>query len=224
VKFFKFLRPDTPFFGANKWVFRCATLFPAAMLLLSASCVENGTWPAATLLSILVMACFWEAHVQTLPLHLASRAIRLWRICTRALRTLLSVAFAGLPIFVLIGIIIPQYSCGLPDRVRVSKVSNTIRFNTSALQREIERRASVTKTLKGAGLGLTLPPPRQDAALTALSNGFVLEDGTIVLVIEEPPATVRFTPKLVDAHSGAIEWSCRGYPAKSVPMKCREPE
>lgn len=171
------------------------------------------------LLSIIVMACFWEAHVQTLPLHLASRAMLLWRICTRAFRTLLSVAFAGLPIFVLIGIILPQYSCNAPDRARVY---NAIQINTSELQREIERRASVSKTLKGAGLGLTLAP-RQDAALTARSNGFVLENGTIVLVIEEPPATVRFTPKLVDAHSGALEWACRGYPAKSMPAKCREP-
>ena len=63
MKFFAYLRPETPFFGDNKWVFGCATLFPAVMLLLSASCVENGTVPAAMLLSILVMACFWEAHV-----------------------------------------------------------------------------------------------------------------------------------------------------------------
>jgi hypothetical protein len=223
VKFLGYLRPEIPFFGDNKWVFRCATLFPAVMLLLSASCMENGTGPAATLLSILVMGCFWEAHVQILPLHLASRAMLLWRICMRAFRTLLSVAFAGLPIFVLIGIIIPQYSCNLPDRARVS---NAIGFNTSKLQREIERRASAAKTLKGAGLGLTLPQ-YQGPVLTALgvlSTGFVLEDGVIVLVIEEPPTTVRFTPQLVDAHSGAIKWSCRGYPAKSVPMKCREPE
>lgn len=211
--------PELALFGGHRWVFWLLAFLPAVALLASNTCTENGGWPARVLLTVMLMACLWEAHAQALRMGLAGKGM-LWQVCKRALKTLLSVIFAGLLPLVLIGISLPGYTCNAPDR---AKVYEAIQVNTSELRREIERRASINKTLKGAGLGLTLPP-RQDAALTARSNGLVLEDGIIVLVIEEPPTTVRFTPKLVNANSGAIEWSCRGYPAKSVPYKCREPQ
>ena len=189
-------------------------------LLPTNSCAENGIWPGLILLPVMLMACLWEAHAQALRMGLTGKSI-LWQLGKRAPKTLFSVAVAGLlPLVLLGGVLgVNTHTC----YVERAKVYEAIQVNTSELQREIERRASVTKTLKGSGLGLTLPP-RQDAALTARSNGFVLENGVIVLVIEAPQATVRFTPKLVNSNSGAIEWACRGYPAKSVPMKCRIPE
>ena len=199
-------------------MFWLVAFLPVAALLSANSCAENSGWPAPMLLTIMLMACLWEAHAQALRMGLTGKPM-LWRLGKRTPKTLFSVALAGLLPLVLIGGILPYYSCNIADR---AKVYSAIQLNIPELQREIERRASVSKTLKSAGLGLTLAP-RQDT-FTARSNGFILEDGSIVLVIDEPPATVRFTPKLANANSGTLEWACRGYPAKSVPMKCREPE
>jgi hypothetical protein len=210
--------PEFPLFGGHRWVFWIVALLPAVTLLLSFDCMKNGNWPTPMLLTIMLMACLWEAHAQALRMGLTGKPM-LWQLGKRTPKTLFSVALAGLLPLVLIGGLLPNYSCNIAER---AKVYNAIQLNIPELQREIEHRASVSKTLKGAGLGLTLPPHQE--AFTARSNGVVLEDGVIVLVMKEPPAAVLFTPKLVNAHSGAIEWSCRGYPAKSVPMKCREPE
>lgn len=163
----------------------------------------------------MVMACLWEAHVQAIRLELAGWAM-LWQACKRTLKTLASVIFAGLLPLALIALMLPpMYSCHTSDRVKVSIALSSI----SELRREIEHRASTAKTLKDAGLGLTLQKPEGKS----LSNGFVLENGAIVLVLEDPPAAVLFTPELADANSGAVQWSCRGYPSKSVPATCRVP-
>ena len=166
------------------------------------------------LLTVMLMACLWEAHAQALRMGLAGKGM-LWQVCERTLGTLLSLTFAGLlPLVLIVGVI------GVEGHTCHAKVYDSIQVSTTELKREIERRASVNKTLKGAGVGLEFPK-QQDRYP---SNGFVLEDGAIVLVMEEPLAAVLFTPKLVDANSGAIEWSCRGYPSKSMPGNCREPE
>lgn len=210
--------PEFPLFGGHRWVFWLVAFLPVAALLSASACTENGGWPALILLPVVLMACLWEAHAQALRMGLTGKSM-LWQLGKRLPKTLFSVALAGLLPLVLIGGVLPNYSCNMKDR---AKVRNAIQLNIPELQREIERRATISKTLKGAGLGLTLAP-RQDA-FTGPANGFVLDNGSIVLVIDEPPATVRFTPKLVDAHSGTLEWACRGYPSKFVPTKCRVPE
>lgn len=209
------LTENPRFFGGRKWVFWSIALLPTVTLhlLLSDPCRKDGHWPAPVLLTIMVMSCLWEAHAQALRIELAGKAM-LWHVCQRALRTLLSVIVAGLLPVVLLMISLANYAC-YADRARVSEAIASI----TESRQEIERHTSVTKTLKGAGLGLEIPKPQGGPP----SNGFILEDGAIVLVVKEPPAAVLFTPKLVDAHSGAIKWSCRGYPAKSMPMECREP-
>lgn len=207
--------PAFPFFGGHRWVFWPIALIPAATLLLSFHfhCMKNDSWPTPLLLIFMLMACLWEAHAQALRMGLEGKGM-LWHVFKRTLKTLRSVIFSGLLPFVLVGIILPQYSC----YINQSRVTAAI-ANTFEPRQEIERRASVNKTLKGAGLGLKFPILPE----SLLSGGFVLEDGVIVLVMEKPPAAVLLTPQLVDAHSGAIKWSCRGYPAKSMPARCRKP-
>lgn len=207
--------PKFPFFGGHRWVFWIVALLPAVTLLLSFECMKNGNWPAPMLLTVMMMACLWEAHVQTIRTHSQDRRMWLWQFCKRALKTLLRVAFTGLLPFVLLGLLLPSYAC-YSDRARVTGAM----AETSELRHEIERRASTAKTLKDSGLGLEVSKTEGKFR----SNGFVLENGSVVLVLEEPPAAVLFTPQLVDANSGAIEWSCRGYPSKSVPARCRYPQ
>ena len=115
----------------------------------------------------------------------------LWQVCKRAFRTLRSVAVAGLLPLVLIGFLLPGYAC-YSDRARVTEAI----LKLSEPQQEIEYRASVNKTLKGTGVGLEFP--QQQGRYP--SNGFILENGAIALVMAEPPAAVLFTPKLVDAN------------------------
>jgi len=208
------LAPEFPLFGGHRWVFWPIAFLPAVALLLSHHCLENGNWPASMLLTVMLMACLWEAHAQALRMGLAGKGM-LSHVCKRTLKTLLSVIFSGLLPFVLLGLLLPSYAC-YSDRARVTGAM----AETSELRHEIERRASTAKTLKDSGLGLEVSKTEGKFR----SNGFVLENGSVVLVLEEPPAAVLFTPQLVDANSGAIEWSCRGYPAKSMPTKCRVPE
>jgi len=208
------LTENPRFFGGKKWVFWSIALLPAVMLLLLNPCEKNDNPLPTLFLSIMVMACLWEAHVHAMPHHLASGLMLLWHVCKRALRTFFSLTVAAIVGSMLAGIFLSNYHC-YTGRARVAAAIAQI----SELKLEIERRASIAKTLKGAGLGLAFPRRQGNYP----SNGFILEDGVIVLVMEEPPTAVLFSPKLVDTTSGALEWACRGYPAKSVPSMCRVP-
>ena len=209
-----YLTENTHFFGEKKWGFWSIALLPDGMLLFLEPCGKNDNSLPTLVLTIMVMACLWEAHVHAMPLHLASRRLLLWNICKRALRTFLSLAVAAIAGSALAGLFLPAYQC-YTDRARVTAAI----AQTSELRQEIEHRASVAKTLKSTGLGLMLPRLQGKS----FSNGFVLENGAIALVIDEPPAALLFTPQLVDVNSGAIQWSCRGYPSKSMPVMCRAP-
>ena len=211
-----YLTENPQFFGGRRWVFWSIGLLPAVMLLLSKPCGTNENWLATMLLPVMVMACFWEAHVQALSLNPTNRVRLLLRVCKRALRTLLFLAVAALLSSVLVGIFLPAYQC-YTQRARVAAA---IVSGTAELRSEIDRRASATKTLKGTGLALKLPKGQGKQNL----NGFILEDGAIVLVIEQPPAALLFTPRLLDMNSGVVQWSCRGFPEKSVPAECHDPE
>jgi hypothetical protein len=199
----------TPIFFGARWVFWLLLAAPS-VILVGNVCSQKDTAYQFVFPVIVVLACLWEAHVRTL-LDQPSRG---WRMLPRLLvrfvgtawRLLLWMLLASLPVLILI----PQYAC-YTDRARFSEVL----LLSSQLKNEITERIQRNKTLEHAGLGLKVQPHGR------LIGGLVSDNGVIFLVSEDPAAVVSLTPQLKNATTGELQWTCLGYPTRTMPAQCR---
>lgn len=111
---------------------------------------------------------------------------------------------------VLVGsIFTPAYQC-YTDR---SKAVELV-VAASAYKEAIAARAVAQQSVVGSGAGLSIEPRGQ------MRGGAISRDGVISLYSEEPPALVELTPTW---DGTAVEWTCAGFPLKSMPLLCKNP-
>ena len=92
-----------------------------------------------------------------------------------------------------------------------AKVSELIRA-TSQAQEEINKRISQHQSITAAGAGLQIELSGR------VKEGFISNDGVIVVAGEDPPAVVIFQPTFA---SGVVTWKCSGLPKKHMPSSCQ---
>jgi hypothetical protein len=136
---------------------------------------------------------------------------REWRIFAKGLlRTfydLLGLVLLLIVISIPIAILTPAYSCYTP-RARVGALIMQI----APIQEKINTRILQNGFVSNSGKGLKIEAVGHD------KGGFITKDGTITMISENPPAVVMLIPDLV-GHT--VTWKCTGYPAKNMPLDCR---
>ncbi|HEX4326308.1 MAG TPA: pilin [Burkholderiales bacterium] len=139
------------------------------------------------------------AEAPEAPLSLRSRLLRIGLV-------LLALGIAAL-------IFLPSYADYTP-RARVSEGI----LAASGLKQAITERLQSGTAPEKAGAGLTLP--RQGV----VKGGSVAENGSIYVVLEDPPAVITMRILSIDAATHEPKWECIGWPAKHMPASCRAPQ
>jgi len=126
-------------------------------------------------------------------------------------RKLARVGLVVLVIGIAAMIILPSYS----DYTPRARVSEGILVAT-VIKRTIAERLQSGVSPEKVGAGLTVP--RQGL----VKGGTVAENGSIYVVIEDPPAVVTMRITNIDPATHEAKWECVGWPTKQMPASCRE--
>ena len=199
---------SSPFQNA-RWVFWLIVtlwLFLATIQF----CREDARYLEVIVATLTICAVVWSNHVKVVRLSIESGPSALWLVISGFfgdfIVLLLTIFVCALPIFVAL----PTYSCG-GGRANISEIV----LYAAQLRSEIDERAANVKTLSDIGHGMTVPP------FEKLRDGFITQDGVIILLSNDPVAAIVMTPKINDRITGKVEWTCRGMPIKLMPAMCR---
>jgi hypothetical protein len=88
-------------------------------------------------------------------------------------------------------------------------------MTASVIKIDIDQRAREGKPLASIGAGLAITPRGH------IVDGEVTENGTIYVVMDDPPAVVSLKIAGIDAETRKLTWICSGHPAKIMPALCR---
>lgn len=192
-----------PLAGAH-WTLFAALLTCWVLLLLQQPCREGPRYHELFLIVSTVLMSLWVNHVRHSPLHdLKGALVVIGRSLYDLLLLSLSLAIVGLPVL----LIMPAYQCYSP-RAKVGEMVMSL----SPLRAEVGSRLVQAQTLTDSGAGRLIPISDR------VAGGLVTAEGVIVVVSEDPPAAVVFTPTLAN---GTVSWTCSGFPERLVPTTCR---
>jgi hypothetical protein len=201
-------RFPSPFSGA-RWIFWILALTPAIGTVLLVCHPKEGEFFFATV-AVALMACVWEAHVRVLLDAKVKGLAMAIPLLARAVANSIFLLLAMMLIEVPVALVMPAYQC-YTNRAKTAQLI----LEGSSLRTAIDDRVRTTRTLNQSGVGLEVKREGRVAA------GFVTDAGVIVLVSDEPAAVVMLTPQLASPGTGALQWSCLGYPEKLIPASCK---
>jgi len=116
---------------------------------------------------------------------------------------------------VFVGILVLLAGPSFEDYAPRARVSEGI-LAVAALKQEINERLQSGTPPQSVGAGLVVPRGN------IVKGGTVAENGSIYVVVEEPPAVVTMTIANFNSATKQATWRCVGWPAKVMPASCRE--
>jgi type IV pilus assembly protein PilA len=198
---FKLRRP----FVCAHWSLLAVATAVWEFLLIGQPCRESPLYLETSFATITVCVALWVNHLRFTGIG-GFRSVG--NILAGAAYDLALLALWIIVVALPISLLTPTYQC-YTNRAKVSELV----LAGSVLRNEIGQRAMQNKTMSNSGAGIVVPIEGRT------KGGVVTVDGTIVVAGDDPPAVIIFTPSLID---GKIEWKCRGFPARVVPMSCRD--
>lgn len=202
-----------PFAGA-RWAYWSLIGITAATLITQPRCppAGGGRYFETIIFTITVCCCLWEAHARVLLQGASSDWHLVQKTLFRAVRVLLSVIGRTVLIALPFVIFMPTYQCYTP-RAKVSELL----LAASGYRTQINERAASGAPLSQIGSGLSLKLEGK------VKGGFIGDNGTIVVMGDDPPAVLMFKPEIHDPKTGQLKWTCIGNPKNYMPVSCREP-
>jgi hypothetical protein len=161
-------------------------------------------------ITIAVLACGWESHIRNLSRFGTHKGVFFALFALRAVFNLLSLLAWAVPIS-FVWLMLSPIGSDVSDRVRTGEAVGS----AAAIRATISERSIAGQPLEGIGTGLKV------ARSENVKDGFVSPNGTIYLIIENPPAVAVLTPTLLDKTKGNLQWVCNGYPEKHFWASCR---
>jgi type IV pilus assembly protein PilA len=198
------LRVRRPFSNVH-WSLLAVLIALWEFLLFGQPCHEGPRYFGVALVATTVMLTLWTSHIRN---GAATGWRQIIQISGGALYDLVALLILLIIVALPLAVMTPTYQCYTAK----AKVSEMLLY-ASTLREKVEEHAKKDQSLANSGKDLEVKE------FGRMKGGLVTKEGTIVTVSDDPAAVIMLVPTL---NNGAISWKCVGYPAKSMPMSCRD--
>lgn len=199
-------RVGRPFANAH-WSLLVALIVAWQIALWGQACNRAPYYFETVLATLTVCVALWSRHLREAPVANLFGMLRVVWGCVYDLALLLVI---GIVVALPIALVMPAYQC-YGDRQKVVELIMSL----SSLRLEIAGRIELNQSVQDVGQGLEV------AVEGRVKGGVVLKDGVIVAGGDDPPVVVIFQPF---SSAGRVEWKCMGFPARYLPVVCRNPD
>lgn len=196
-----------PLRGAH-WLLSMAIVASAMLLVFAAQCpLDLAAWQAAWLTAVIAIVV-WTNHLRVAPVKSARELLlMLGRSAWELVKLTAAFAVVTFPL----ALVMPTVLCK-NDRFNTALML----LETSAQRAEITERILQRGSVVGAGQEMVFAPSAPAEA------GLIQSDGSMVILSDNPPTALVLVPS-IDA-AGTVQWTCKGFPKKAVPLPCKEPK